>query len=511
MTSRKTLLVGIPVFLVGALAATFALSGQPTPLKTDVTTVGQCAQQGAFCTTNQDCGACGATCEDAGTQNSGTTMIRRCTYLPTPNPACGATYWDGPQCQCAVPQRWNPAKNECDSVCDYSAPPAGCRYEGGGTDPFTCDAKLTCDGPPPSPATYPYIPGEQVTCASCLAQGKAYACHDIHDPEHLYEQGFCSDTKIAFTPAHIMDTPDCTYCQAGPGVAWCPEDMQTCPGGFKMGRSGPDCSFAACPTERKFAVTFNNEPLQVGKKPTSMGVCAVDQNGKIDPTYRGYITVTFETGGPIGDQPFGYFYSIGQFDQGCHTFPGGYIKFVRPGLQKITVTSQAIRYAYGDTEGTPPTTTAVNVLAASTSPTPVGCPAGKVLCNGQCYTGNCCSNADCRDGQTCATDGQGSYCQGPTPTPSPTLWPVDPTPTPTAPVMCEYAAPPEGCTYVAGPTYDPATQCGLILQCPSIPPAPSIPPSCPRVVKGDVTGDGHVDSADLAKLIDFLLGRLPAL
>lgn len=35
-----------------------------------------------------------------------------------------------------------------------------------------------------------------------------------------------------------------------------------------------------------------------------------------------------------------------------------------------------------------------------------------------------------------------------------------------APVaMCDYAAPPQGCTYVQGENYDPATQCGLVLKC----------------------------------------------
>ena len=31
--------------------------------------------------------------------------------------------------------------------------------------------------------------------------------------------------------------------------------------------------------------------------------------------------------------------------------------------------------------------------------------------------------------------------------------------------MCGYAAPPEGCRYVAGPKYDKQTQCGMILSC----------------------------------------------
>lgn len=31
--------------------------------------------------------------------------------------------------------------------------------------------------------------------------------------------------------------------------------------------------------------------------------------------------------------------------------------------------------------------------------------------------------------------------------------------------VCEYAAPPEGCRYVPGPTYDRASQCGMILEC----------------------------------------------
>ncbi len=38
--------------------------------------------------------------------------------------------------------------------------------------------------------------------------------------------------------------------------------------------------------------------------------------------------------------------------------------------------------------------------------------------------------------------------------------------------MCDYAAPPEGCTYVPGPDYDERTACGMVLQCPSDTPLP---------------------------------------
>lgn len=31
--------------------------------------------------------------------------------------------------------------------------------------------------------------------------------------------------------------------------------------------------------------------------------------------------------------------------------------------------------------------------------------------------------------------------------------------------MCDYAAPPEGCTYVKGPKYDAQSQCGMVLSC----------------------------------------------
>lgn len=34
--------------------------------------------------------------------------------------------------------------------------------------------------------------------------------------------------------------------------------------------------------------------------------------------------------------------------------------------------------------------------------------------------------------------------------------------------MCDYAAPPEGCTYVQGPNYDPTTGCGMTLACTSM-------------------------------------------
>lgn len=33
------------------------------------------------------------------------------------------------------------------------------------------------------------------------------------------------------------------------------------------------------------------------------------------------------------------------------------------------------------------------------------------------------------------------------------------------PVACDYAAPPMGCNYVAGPSYNAMTNCGKILSC----------------------------------------------
>jgi uncharacterized repeat protein (TIGR01451 family) len=47
-------------------------------------------------------------------------------------------------------------------------------------------------------------------------------------------------------------------------------------------------------------------------------------------------------------------------------------------------------------------------------------------------------------------------------------------------VICDYAAPPPGCTYVQGPKYDPASQCGMILSCPTptpVPPTPTFTPT----------------------------------
>ncbi|MDQ5949393.1 MAG: hypothetical protein QG589_519 [Patescibacteria group bacterium] len=34
-------------------------------------------------------------------------------------------------------------------------------------------------------------------------------------------------------------------------------------------------------------------------------------------------------------------------------------------------------------------------------------------------------------------------------------------------MVCDYAAPPAGCSYVAGPSFDPASQCGMVLSCSS--------------------------------------------
>ncbi len=568
MTTRTKVLTGSLLLFTATVLVYLTPGKSATELSTSVNTPQVCAVQGTLCSSNADCGTCGATCVDAGSQNSSGVMIKHCTYLPPRNAACGptATFWDGPQCQCKVPQRWNPAKNECDYACDYSNPPIGCRYEGGGTDPFTCDAQLVCP-PEPSPTVFPYVPGGQVTCASCQPRGKQFACYDVSDPEHLYEQGFCSDTETAFTPENIMTRPDCTYCQPGPGVAWCPEDLKECPGGFKIGREGPDCEFRACPTERKFTVNFLKEPLRVGEK-TNFGVCAVDQNGKIDPSYRGAVTITFAAG-PIGAET-SYYTSMLIFDKGCHTFPG-LMRFAQPGLQTITITSRDPRWVYAGVEegqayweGTPATVVTKTVLpAVQATPTP-GCPAGQITCNGQCYTGNCCSNANCSNGQTCAVTSTGNFCQGPTTPPSPTPTPtpspsptptchdgeklcngvcvpgaivcVSPTPTSTVtpPAMCDYAPPPEGCTLVPGPDYNPSNGCGLILRCPSDTPEPTPTPSstpigtpsaspsptstattspsaCPLIIKGDLNGDGEVGIADLAKLAAYLAGRITSL
>ncbi len=492
------------------------LSPTPTPTITPTPTPAQCAVQGTLCTTNADCGTCGATCVDAGTQNSNGVMIKHCTYLPAPNPACQATFWDGPQCQCKVPQRWNPVKNECDYACDYSNPPIGCHYEGGGTDPFTCDAQLVCP-PEPSPTTFPYVSSEQVTCASCQPQGKQFACYDVSDPEHPYEQGFCSATEIAFTPENIMKRPDCTYCQPGPGVAWCPEDLQECPGGFKIGREGPDCEFRACPTERKFTLNFLKEPLRVGEK-TNFGVCAVDQNGKIDTSYRGAVNIKFAAG-PIGAET-SYYTSILIFDKGCHTF-AGLMRFAQPGLQTIRITSLDPRWVYTGVEagqeyweGTPETIVTKTVLpAVAPTPTP-GCPLNQVMCNGQCYVGNCCSNANCSNGETCAVTATGNFCQGSTPTPTP-LPSASPTPTPACldgEKLCNGVCVP-GAIVCVSPTPTPTnTPSPTPTVTPTPPATPTTSPSaCPLVVQGDLHGDGNVDIADLAKLAAYLSGRITSL
>jgi hypothetical protein len=54
---------------------------------------------------------------------------------------------------------------------------------------------------------------------------------------------------------------------------------------------------------------------------------------------------------------------------------------------------------------------------------------------------------------------------------------VTPTPTPTpTPLICEYAAPPAGCSYVNGPNFNPVTLCGKILSCPTPTPTPTPAP-----------------------------------
>ena len=42
-----------------------------------------------------------------------------------------------------------------------------------------------------------------------------------------------------------------------------------------------------------------------------------------------------------------------------------------------------------------------------------------------------------------------------------------PAPTTKFAMVCDYAAPPAGCSYVAGPSFDPASQCGMVLSCSS--------------------------------------------
>jgi len=65
-----------------------------------------------------------------------------------------------------------------------------------------------------------------------------------------------------------------------------------------------------------------------------------------------------------------------------------------------------------------------------------------------------------------------------TPLPSPT-----PTPEPTisrdlSGIICEYPAPPLGCHYEQGPSFNPATQCGLVLSCTPIRKFPPGPMAC---------------------------------
>lgn len=51
-------------------------------------------------------------------------------------------------------------------------------------------------------------------------------------------------------------------------------------------------------------------------------------------------------------------------------------------------------------------------------------------------------------------------------TPTPTLTPM-PTPTREPIAICDYAAPPAGCSYVPGPNYNRETSCGMVLACES--------------------------------------------
>lgn len=60
-------------------------------------------------------------------------------------------------------------------------------------------------------------------------------------------------------------------------------------------------------------------------------------------------------------------------------------------------------------------------------------------------------------------------------------------------IICEYAAPPIGCTYVQGPSFNSTTQCGNILSCPSSPatstPAVSLPLNTSPYPSGSLVND----------------------
>lgn len=551
MPLPSKVIAGSVLLVGGVLLILFTPDAPPSSDVATSVTSSQCAVQGSLCSSSADCGTCGAACEDAGTQNSGDVMIKRCTYLPPiasdpTNATCiniyGSPLKTGPQCQCNAPWRWNAQKGECSLPCDYGAPPAGCRYVGGSTDPFTCDARLVCD-PPPSPL--PYLPGQQVSCSACLQQGKAYACHDLSNPEKLNERGFCSDTKIAFSSATMLSTPDCRYCQAGPGVAWCPEDVLICPGGMTLSRTLPDCRFPSCPTSRSFSVR-TVEPLVTNKK-QGIGVCVVDQDGKVDGAFQGFFHITLDPG-PLSDAPLYLLNPVTIHDQGCRLFPDALYP-IRPGQLTMRLRAIPWRDAQGNpysldsaVNDFPPVSVSRTVVAGSVVPSPSACPTGQISCNGQCYVGNCCSNVQCSNGQTCAVTEAGNYCQGPTFPPSSASPAATSSPSPSAspsatPTPTQGACLPDGqdidplrdgenawaiCCSRTAHLVDNGTKtmfqrCGphpspTPTPTPSASSFPSAPPSAsPSFIKGDLNGDGQVDIADLAQLVNYLTGRSSSL
>lgn len=52
-----------------------------------------------------------------------------------------------------------------------------------------------------------------------------------------------------------------------------------------------------------------------------------------------------------------------------------------------------------------------------------------------------------------------------------------------ATVMCDYAAPPQGCAYVPGPNFDGGSRCGMVLECKTLPKAGPLPAATSTVAR----------------------------
>lgn len=98
--------------------------------------------------------------------------------------------------------------------------------------------------------------------------------------------------ELYFTPERGFD-----WTEGGPQPQPCTMEAKICPDGTAVGRSGPNCEFAACPDVPKPAPKETTKPIFEGEadadmgvgdgsKPSPQGQACIAQGGSWDPQYQ---------------------------------------------------------------------------------------------------------------------------------------------------------------------------------------------------------------------------------